>query len=126
MPRFVVLYHECPDDRPRPSHWDLMLEEDEALRTWALNQAPNEPTSDANELIADQLPDHRLAYLEYEGPVSGDRGHVTRWDNGEFRCQVDDPEKVVVELEGKRLRGVATLIRDNAQRWRFSWSPASR
>ena len=124
MPRFVVLFHECPLDRPRPSHWDFMLEAGSALRTWALSRAPDELT----EQIADELPDHRTAYLDYEGPVSGDRGQVTRWDAGEFHWQVAEPEKVVVELEGKRLRGIATLARDadDPQRWRFSWSPASR
>jgi len=128
MPRFVVLYHECPLDRPRPSHWDLMLEASGALRTWALDHAPEEPTGHATEQNAEQLPDHRLAYLDYEGPVSGDRGHVTRWDAGEFRWLVDEPEKVIAELTGNHLRGIATLIRDadDPQRWRFSWSPASR
>ena len=101
-----------------------MLEAGSALRTWALSRAPDELT----EQIADELPDHRTAYLDYEGPVSGDRGQVTRWDAGEFHWQVAEPEKVVVELEGKRLRGIATLARDadDPQRWRFSWSPASR
>ncbi len=124
MPRFVVLFHECPLDRPRPSHWDFMLEADRALRTWALSC----PLDELTEQIADELPDHRTAYLDYEGPVSGDRGYVTRWDTGELHWLVDEPTKVVVELEGKRLRGIVTFTRDadNAQRWRFSWSPASR
>lgn len=124
MPRFVVLYHECPGDRPRPSHWDFMLEAGGALRTWALSCAPDGLT----EQVADELPDHRIAYLDYEGPVSGDRGQVTRWDTGDFRWQLDESEIVVIELNGARLRGSATLVRDtnNLQRWRFSWSPTSR
>ena len=32
------------------------------------------------EMIAEALGDHRLDYLDYEGPVSGDRGLVSRWD----------------------------------------------
>lgn len=101
-----------------------MLEVGGALRTWALSCAPDAST----EQIADELPDHRLAYLDYEGPVSGDRGHVTRWDTGEFRWKLDEPETAIVELSGQLLRGVATLSRDadNAQRWRFSFAPASR
>ena len=36
------------------------------------------------EMDAEVLPDHRLAYLDYEGPISGDRGSVTRWDRGTY------------------------------------------
>ena len=34
--------------------------------------------------VATRLPDHRLAYLEYEGPVSGNRGVVRRIDSGKY------------------------------------------
>ena len=67
MPRFVILRHELPDPRRRGVHWDFMLEHAGVLRTWALAEepAPNKPIS------AEALADHRLAYLNYEGPVSG-------------------------------------------------------
>ncbi|MBX9791968.1 MAG: hypothetical protein K2Y37_23845 [Pirellulales bacterium] len=124
MPRFVALYHDCPDDRPRPSHWDFMLEADGVLRTWALERAPDS----AADQIAEQLPDHRIAYLDYEGPVSGDRGEVTRWDAGEYRWLTNEPATVVIDVVGRRLRGVVTLTCASAQlqRWRFSLVPASR
>ena len=70
MPRFVVLEHVRPEDR----HWDLMLESGDALATWALKHSPDS----AQPIAAEQLPDHRLAYLDYEGPISGGRGAVTR------------------------------------------------
>ena len=57
-----------------------MLEQDGVLRTWALAE---EPAAQA-EIAAEALGDHRLDYLEYEGPVSGDRGSVSRWDEGEY------------------------------------------
>ena len=40
MARFVLLYHDCPNDHPRPSHYDLMLEANGALRTWAIAALP--------------------------------------------------------------------------------------
>ena len=40
MRRFVLLLHECPDDRPRPTHCDLMLEYGETLQTWSLGELP--------------------------------------------------------------------------------------
>ncbi|MGD9644585.1 MAG: DNA polymerase ligase N-terminal domain-containing protein [Pirellulales bacterium] len=122
MPRFVVLFHECPGGSPRPSHWDLMLETDGALRTWALARAPDEAT----EQLAERLPDHRIAYLDYEGPVAGDRGHVMRWDAGDYRELIAEPQHLVIELRGMRLRGEVTLDCDaaDAQRLRFTFSPS--
>ena len=74
--RFVVLEHDHPF-----LHWDLMLEHSGVLQTWRLLQAPQ-----AGEWIsAERLPDHRLHYLDFEGPVSGNRGHVHRTVAGEFQ-----------------------------------------
>ncbi len=122
MPRFVVLRHECPADYVRPSHWDLMLESEGRLRTWALPQPPDlgEP------ITAEALDDHRLEYLDYEGPVSKepvskDRGSVARWDRGTYEVQRENGEQLVFVLHGDRLCGRATLTRtpEDIQRWTF-------
>ena len=65
MPRFVILEHHW-----NGVHWDLMLEVDDRLRTWALD-APIAPGMD---VPARRLPDHRAVYLDYEGAISGGRG----------------------------------------------------
>ena len=51
MPRFVILLHECPLDFERPTHFDLMLEDGDTLRTWALESEPR-----AGEAIAAVFP----------------------------------------------------------------------
>jgi hypothetical protein len=95
MPRYVVLYHEPGDASERPAHWDLMLEYGNVLRTWAIETTPNLDET----LHLQALPDHRLEYLEYEGPVSGNRGLVTRIMSGTYET-VDDhwPTRWVVKL----------------------------
>jgi hypothetical protein len=122
MPRFVILRHETPPGRGRRLHWDLMLESGGVLRTWALAKEPTIGASIAAEL----LPDHRLAYLDYEGPVSGDRGTVERWDCGEYIVREESSDRVAVELTGARIRGIAVVERCTeapADRWTFSWRP---
>ena len=95
MPRYVVLYHETADPQERPSHWDFMLEEGGVLRTWAIYTAP---TLDAAHTM-EALPDHRLEYLEYEGPLSGERGEVTRVCSGSYEKLFEDwPRRLVVRL----------------------------
>jgi hypothetical protein len=108
MPRFVLLRHDCPPSSGKPSHWDLMLERDGALLTWSLPVLPAawQKTGGATTPIAvTRLPDHRLAYLDYEGPVSGDRGEVRRVDAGECRLIQESASGIVVELDGAVVRG---------------------
>lgn len=90
MPRFVVLRHSLPAEAERPTHWDWMFELNGVLETWAtepLNQlfGPSELIEPIS-VIAQRLADHRLEYLDYEGPVSGQRGSVARILRGTYTC----------------------------------------
>ncbi len=78
--RFVVLFHQFPLDHPRDDHWDLMLETESSLLTWALQEMP-EP---GKSISAVELANHRISYLEYQGPVSGNHGSVTRVLGGQY------------------------------------------
>ena len=108
MRRFVILTHDHPF-----LHWDLMLESGPALRTWRLAQPPG-PGAD---VAAEALGDHRLAYLDYEGPVSGARGYVTRWDAGVFDVVSESAAEVRVRLAGEKLSGEMSLARLPAGGW---------
>ncbi|MBI3837105.1 MAG: hypothetical protein HY288_04120 [Planctomycetia bacterium] len=121
MPRYVILRHELPHSDVRGLHWDLMLESGAALRTWALD---GEPISSA-EIAAEQLPDHRLAYLDYEGAISGNRGFVTRWDAGDYRLENATQDEVKIVVRGTRLNGSLTLSRQPGEThsWRVSFFP---
>jgi hypothetical protein len=112
MPQFVVLIHDHPF-----LHWDLMLEAGTALRTWRLHAPPDAATP----VAAEELPEHRREYLAYEGPVSGGRGEVRRWDAGEFTLLAETAECLDVHFGGARLRGRARLERSPADAdWIFS------
>lgn len=100
MPRYVVLTHDHPY-----LHWDFLLEYAGKLRAWRLDQPPNA----GGTISATQLPDHRLHYLDYEGPVSGNRGEVRRWDRGEYVLLGEIAERLKIRLQGEQLTGVATL-----------------
>jgi DNA polymerase Ligase (LigD) len=111
MPRFAILEH----DWPHP-HRDLLLERDGVLKAWRLpaDGSPDTPSE------AVELPDHRLHYLDYEGPVSGDRGSVRRFDGGEVVWIVVEPDRCEVRLFGGEFRGVFVLTRRNGEDWQFS------
>jgi hypothetical protein len=108
MPRFVILEHDHPH-----LHWDLMLEAGAVLRSWRLAAPPHSGAA----LVAVRVPDHRLAYLDYEGPVSGGRGRVVRWTKGTFDWQVQSDDRFSVRLHGERLRGILRLERVEKDNW---------
>ncbi len=112
LPRFVVLEHDHPF-----RHWDLMLESGAALRTWRLGAPP------ATGLTVEATPlgDHRRLYLDYEGPVSGDRGRVVRWDRGTFTWEGQEEGLVVVCLHGERWRGRLRLEGQGGGPWLASF-----
>ena len=105
MPRFVVLEHDWPT-----RHWDFLLEAGSVLNAWRLLAKPEAGA----DIPAEKNADHRLLYLDYEGPVSGDRGTVKRWDTGTFEWIATAP--IQVRLLGGRMRGIVS-IRSSTAGW---------
>lgn len=103
MPRYVILTHDHPF-----LHWDFMLEAGGVLRTWRLLDEPAAGRTGRAEALAD----HRVAYLDYEGPVSGGRGSVARWDHGTYDVP-DLAQPAFVRLEGVRDLAFAEMASGN-------------
>lgn len=110
MPRFVILEHDHP-----VRHWDFMLEAGDVLRTWRLADRPER----GRAVLAEASFDHRCMYLDYEGPISGGRGCVARWDAGSFTWEADEPARVAVGLHGNRLQGRGVFEKTAAGGWSF-------
>lgn len=119
MPRFVILRHELPPGRDRATHFDLMVEQGEALRTWALDEWPVQ----GQGAPARSLPDHRLDYLAYEGPVSGDRGAVTRVEQGTCEVAWSSDEAWSLVLHASAWTARLDLQRLAGDRWIVRTTP---
>lgn len=89
-------------------HVDWLIEVEpvarERLPTFRLNDRPDRANADS--FVGTLLGDHRRAYLDYEGPVSGDRGRVEQLATGRVVRLSGWPESidVTVELENVRWR----------------------
>ena len=84
--RFVVLEHKLPPQLARPSHWDLLLEQPPEWGGMLLTfEVSNPPAEWGSPTAVLKLPDHRPLYLDYEGPISGNRGSIKRVLEGNFR-----------------------------------------
>lgn len=101
MPNYVILHHEFPGGSDRQSHWDMMFQLGDLLLTWEVAQCP-QPGMQA---VARQLDDHRLEYLDYSGPISGNRGTVSRWDWGSYQGDPSRSSSFSLQLQGVQFEG---------------------
>lgn len=106
---FVVQEHQTT-----AHHYDLRLEVDGAMRSWAV---PKEPSMDpAVKRLAIEVADHSLAHNDFEGELDG--GWVKIWDRGTYEQggRVPWPEALerghaVFVLHGEKLEGGFALQR---------------
>lgn len=111
--RFVILEHDHPF-----LHWDLLMQQGDVLKSWRLL----EPPAAGQWISAQQIPDHRLHYLDYEGPISGDRGTVVRLTSGRFSNRGgQESHSNVYDLFDCELATLATLRHGESgnPRWCF-------
>jgi bifunctional non-homologous end joining protein LigD len=105
--RFVVHEHHA-----RRLHWDLRLERDGALASWAIpNGIPEDPKHNRKAV---HVEDHPLSYIDFHGTIpagSYGAGEVTIWDEGTYECEKWETGKVVVVFHGKQLEGRYALFR---------------
>ena len=111
--RFVVQEHHA-----RRLHWDLRLEHDGTLASWALPRGiPEHP--DENRLAV-RTEDHPLQYLEFHGEIpQGEYGAGTMsvWDRGTYEAEKFRDDEVIAVFHGERLKGRYALFRTRGQDW---------
>src|SRR5688500_6838025 len=109
---FVVQKHAA-----RSLHWDLRLELDGVLLSWAVPKGPS--PNQADKRLAMQTEDHPLDYAEFEGVIPKGEygaGAMIVWDRGTWK-PVEDPHeglekgKLLFELHGHKLLGRWTLVK---------------
>ena len=101
----------------RRLHWDLRLEMDGVLRSWAVPKGPS--PNPADKRLAVHVEDHPLEYGDFEGMIPEGNygaGAVIVWDRGQWIPLNDIEEglakgKLLFELRGYKLHGVWTLVK---------------
>ena len=109
---FVVHKHAA-----RNLHFDLRLEMEGVLRSWAVPKGPSYDTNDKR--LAVMVEDHPLEYGDFEGIIPAGNygaGGVIVWDRGEWIALEDWREglekgKLLFELRGLKLHGKWTLVK---------------
>ena len=102
--------------RSEDVHFDLLLETEEGLLTWAMGRLPQNGKSCG----AIKLPLHRELYLTHEGEVSEGRGTVKRVLSGEYKFIA--PDRLL--LKSKQLSLIVEMSEIQPDHFRFTFSSA--
>jgi bifunctional non-homologous end joining protein LigD len=111
--RFVVQEH-----RARSMHWDLRIEHDGALASWAVPKGI--PPDPRRNHLAVRTEDHPLEYLEFEGEIPEGQygaGSMAIFDRGVCEVEKWRDREVMVVFQGERVRGRYVLFRTRGKDW---------
>jgi bifunctional non-homologous end joining protein LigD len=110
--RYVMHKHAASHD-----HYDLRLEEDGVLRSWALPKGPSLVRGEKR--LAVEVEDHPIEYGTFEGTIPKGQyggGTVMLWDAGSWVLTGKrDAGRIDFTLDGRKLQGAWTLVRSSAR-----------
>lgn len=123
-PLFVIQEHHASH-----LHWDLRLEINDVLKSWAVPKGPSiNPTEKRLAILTE---DHPLEYAHFEGTIPEGlygAGTVMVWDIGTYinektipMDQCFDEGRIEITVKGKKLLGTFALIRlkSSEKNWIF-------
>ena len=111
--RFVIQEHHA-----RSMHWDLRLEHDGVLLSWAVPRGI--PLDPKRNNLAVHTEDHPLEYLEFEGDIPRGEyggGSMRIWDRGRYKAHKMNDDEVIVTLHGDRARGRYAMFQTDGNNW---------
>ena len=117
LPRFVVQEHHA-----RRLHWDLRLERDGVLASWAVPKGI--PTMPKPNHLAVRTEDHPLRYLDFAGEIPQGEyggGTMTVWDSGTYETEKWSDREVMVTFHGTRVRGKYVLFKTDKEPGGTQW-----
>jgi len=120
--RFVVQRH-----RASHLHYDLRLEMDGVLKSWAVPKGPSMNPNDKR--LAVHTEDHPVKYLTFQGTIpKGNYGAGTMsiWDDGTYLSKTDvlkdyNNGKLTISFSGKKLKGLFALVKTNYGGDKTNW-----
>ncbi len=124
---FVIQQHHA-----RRLHWDLRLERDGVLVSWAVPRGlPRDP---ARNHLAVHTEDHPMEYADFHGEIPAGEygaGRMTIYDRGTYTTEKWRDDEVIVVLDGERVSGRYVLFQTRGKDWMIhrmdppppGWSP---
>jgi bifunctional non-homologous end joining protein LigD len=121
LPRFVLQEHHATR-----LHWDLRLERDGVLKSWAVPRGV--PATTKRNNLAVQTEDHPMQYIDFAGTIPAGEygaGSMTVWDDGRYELEKWRDDEIIFTLDGRaggpmgRVR--LALIRTDGEGEKSTW-----
>jgi DNA polymerase Ligase (LigD) len=96
--RFVIQKHT----QEGQTHWDLMIEWPEKLKTWRLENPPEKLASEKTK--ATPIFDHNKKFLTYQGPVNNGIGNVEIVEEGICTIESTSENEIKINFDGRKLK----------------------
>ncbi len=106
------LIYVIQEHHARALHFDLRLEKDGVLKSWAVPKGIPETTNVRH--LAVETEDHPYEYASFQGTIPKGQygaGTVKIWDKGHYEPKLWENDKIEVTLNGERLHGRYVLVR---------------
>ena len=103
-------------------HYDLRLEMQGVLKSWAVPKIP--PKIKGIKRLAIEVEDHPIEYAKFKGIIpegSYGAGKVEIWDKGTYELIEKNSNTIVINVHGEKLKGEYCLIKVKFQRRKNNW-----
>ena len=107
MPKYCIHEHWASHH-----HFDLRLAMEGVAKSWAVPKEP--PKVEGVKRLAIQVDDHSIKYMNFEGQIKEGHygaGKVKIWDSGTYKLLERTPNKILMNLNGRKLKGLYELVR---------------
>jgi DNA ligase D-like protein (predicted 3'-phosphoesterase) len=114
---YVIQEHQA-----RRLHWDLRLENQGVLKSWAVPKEP--PIVEGVRRLAVAVEDHPIGYSNFHGTIPEGEygaGTVKIWDRGSYETIKWKKDEIIVDIHGKKLKGKYVLIKTRFGGSKNSW-----
>jgi len=114
---YVIQKHQA-----KKLHWDLRLERNGVLKSWAVPKEP--PTKEGERRLAVAVEDHPVDYSSFEGAIPEGQygtGTVEIWDGGTYEAMKWKDNEIIIDIHGNKLKGKYVLIKTKFGGSKNSW-----
>ncbi len=101
MTKHFVIHKHTIDGQ---THWDLMIEWGDILKTWRLENPPEKLATVKTK--ATPIFDHDKKFLSYQGPVNNGKGNVEIVEQGNCIIASETNNEIKINFEGNKLNGL--------------------
>lgn len=94
-------------------HYDLRLEKDNVLKSWASKKIPKLIDDPSLKIIIFQQPDHNISWFDFEGKIDDGygKGNVIIWDTGTYDIiKWDITSHIIIDFHGNKIKGIYVIL----------------